>query len=258
VGATATERPPLPARCFVWDLPVVVTDPAGGAELVAELALRRQGGYVCLCNVHVLVESRHDDDVCDALTRATLVFADGWPVAWLQRRAGEATAARVAGADLMARVFGLDRGLRHFLLGATDAVVRSLQEELVGRFPAARVVGALAPGDGGRLPAAADVATISRADPHIVWVALGAPKQELWMRRQAADLAPALAIGVGAAFDFLAGTKPRAPGWMQQTGLEWLHRLTSEPRRLAGRYARTNSEFVFRVATGSGSRRGAA
>jgi N-acetylglucosaminyldiphosphoundecaprenol N-acetyl-beta-D-mannosaminyltransferase len=257
VGATAIDRAQRPPTCAVWDVPVVVADAARGAALVAKLVAGGCGGYVCLCNVHVLVESRHDDDVFDALAGAALVFADGWPVAWLQRHSGQASAARVAGADLMERIFARD-GMRHFLLGATDAVLRSLQEELRARFPGARIVGAVAPGDGSELPGADDVAMIRRADPHLLWVALGAPKQELWMKRHAAELAPAVAVGVGAAVDFLAGTKLRAPEWMQLIGLEWLHRLASEPRRLAGRYVRTNSEFVFRVANGSGSWRGIA
>src|SRR5690348_16014868 len=80
--------------------------------------------------------------------------------------------------------------------------------------------------------------------PHVMWCGLGMPKQELWMRHHASGLGPTIAIGVGAAFDFLAGMKRRAPERMQRSGLEWLHRLASEPRRLSGRYVQTNSEFV--------------
>jgi N-acetylglucosaminyldiphosphoundecaprenol N-acetyl-beta-D-mannosaminyltransferase len=89
---------------------------------------------------------------------------------------------------------------------------------------------------------------ISGARPHVVWCALGAPKQELWMHRHAAELSPSLVMGVGAAFDFIAQTKARAPVWMQRHSLEWLHRMACEPRRLSGRYIRTNSEFVLRAA----------
>jgi N-acetylglucosaminyldiphosphoundecaprenol N-acetyl-beta-D-mannosaminyltransferase len=91
------------------------------------------------------------------------------------------------------------------------------------------------------------VAQICETEPHVVWCAFGAPKQELWMHRNASALTPALVLGVGAAFDFHAGTKKRAPVWMQRAGLEWLHRLCSEPRRLAGRYLITNSEFLLRA-----------
>ena len=92
-----------------------------------------------------------------------------------------------------------------------------------------------------------DTPRIGEAKPHIVWCAFGAPKQELWMYRNEAALAPALVLGVGAAFDFHAGTKKRAPVWMQRAGLEWLHRLYSEPRRLLIRYVTTNSEFLARA-----------
>jgi N-acetylglucosaminyldiphosphoundecaprenol N-acetyl-beta-D-mannosaminyltransferase len=90
---------------------------------------------------------------------------------------------------------------------------------------------------------------LSEQGAHIVWCALGAPKQELWMTRQSSTLAPALVMGVGAAFDFLAGTKPRAPRWVQRSGLEWAFRLSSEPRRLLWRYVDTNSAFAWAVAS---------
>ena len=92
------------------------------------------------------------------------------------------------------------------------------------------------------------IETVRAWQPDIVWLALGAPKQELWMRKHAAAVAPALVIGVGAAFDFHAGTKQRAPRWMRRAGLEWAHRLASEPTRLGGRYLATNSAFLLRVA----------
>jgi N-acetylglucosaminyldiphosphoundecaprenol N-acetyl-beta-D-mannosaminyltransferase len=92
------------------------------------------------------------------------------------------------------------------------------------------------------------VASIAAAKPDVVWCALGAPKQELWMHRHAEALRPALVLGVGAAFEFLAGTQPRAPLWMQQHGLEWVHRAANEPRRLLPRYLSTNSRFAHYVA----------
>ena len=91
--------------------------------------------------------------------------------------------------------------------------------------------------------------------PHVVWCAFGAPNQELWMNRNASALAPALVLGVGTAFDFRAGTKKRTRVRMQRSGLEWLHRLGSEPRRLAGRYAITNSEFLLRASAQLARRR---
>jgi N-acetylglucosaminyldiphosphoundecaprenol N-acetyl-beta-D-mannosaminyltransferase len=171
-------------------------------------------------------------------------------VAWLQRRFGVA-AQRIPGPDLMPSVLGLGLpvGLRHFLFGSTPQVLKALEERLRATNPGIRIAGALSPPfEAGREHQSLwTIKEISRTEPDVVWCALGAPKQELWMHRYANELSPALVLGVGAAFDFLAGTKDRAPLWMQSRSLEWLHRLASEPRRLSGRYLLTNSEFVLRA-----------
>jgi N-acetylglucosaminyldiphosphoundecaprenol N-acetyl-beta-D-mannosaminyltransferase len=241
------------ATADVLGTPIFVGDVASGATWLVERALAGSGGYVCLCNVHLFVVARHDEEVRRALAGAALTFPDGWPIAWLQRRLGHSSATRVAGPDLFARAIadGRNSGTRHFLLGSSEDVLRRLEENLRRRFPDAELAGRLSlpfferEGFGATEPA---IAEVRRASPHVVWLSLGCPKQELWMLRYAHELAPALVAGVGAAFDFHAGTKPRAPAWMQQAGLEWLHRLMSEPRRLASRYSRTNSEFLLLAA----------
>lgn len=233
----------LGTRIFVGDL-------ASGTRWVVERAAAGAGGYVCLCNVHLFVAARHDDEVRRALESAAMAFPDGSPIAWLERRLGYGSASRVAGPDLMALVLadGRSAGLRHHLLGSTDSVLRRLEASLGRTYPGAEIVGALSlpffdrADDGSTAPALEEV---RRSRPHVVWLALGCPKQELWMLRHARELAPALVVGVGAAFDFHAGAKSRAPLPVQRAGLEWLHRLLLEPRRLAGRYVRTNSEFLF-------------
>jgi N-acetylglucosaminyldiphosphoundecaprenol N-acetyl-beta-D-mannosaminyltransferase len=243
----------MPPTADVLGTPIFVGDVASGANWVVDRALAGAGGYVCLCNVHLFVVARHDDEVRRALAGAALAFPDGWPIAWLQRRLGHRSAARVAGPDLMAGAIanGHSFGVRHFLLGASGGVLRRLEANLRRRFPGAEIAG--------RLPlpffetrefscTEPTVAQVRRASPHIVWLSLGCPKQELWMLRYARELAPSLVVGVGAAFDFHAGTKKRAPAWLQRAGLEWLHRLLSEPTRLASRYARTNSEFLLLAA----------
>ena len=233
--------PALGVNCFTGDLDIAAT-------AMIDRAMSGEGGYACLGNVHSLVSAVHDPGLRRALDDATVVFPDGAAVAWLQRRAGARHASRIAGADLMARVFDLGRGqgLRHYLYGATDPVLARLERALQDRFPGVNICGTCAP------PFAAfdapdfagSVEAVKRAGPHVVWCGLGMPKQELWMHRHAPGLAPALTLGVGAAFDFVAGTKRRAPRAMQRLGLEWLHRLASEPRRLSGRYLRTNTEFL--------------
>jgi N-acetylglucosaminyldiphosphoundecaprenol N-acetyl-beta-D-mannosaminyltransferase len=211
-----------------------------------------RGGYVCQANAHVLVMSCHDDNLRKALHDAWTVHPDGAPVAWLARKLGATTAERIAGADLMTRVLELREAahLRHYLFGSTPEVIERLRSRLAFAHKHIRFVGAVSPpfGSVGDAEALEAVETIRSTAPDIVWCGLGAPKQDLWMQRHAAALAPALVIGVGAAFDFHAGTKVRAPVWMQRNGLEWAHRLWSEPRRLAGRYIRTNSEFILRAA----------
>jgi N-acetylglucosaminyldiphosphoundecaprenol N-acetyl-beta-D-mannosaminyltransferase len=234
----------LGARCFVGTL-----DDA--SERLLERARVGQGGYVCQANAHVLVTACHDPRLRRALDDAWAVHPDGSSVSWLARRLGARHAARIAGAELMLRLFQLGEpvGLRHYLFGSTPEVIERLGDALSRMYPRARIVGAVSPpfGDVPDERALADVEAIHAVAPEIVWVGLGAPKQELWMSRYAPHYAPAVAVGVGAAFDFIAGTKQRAPEWMQRRGLEWAHRLWSEPGRLAGRYLRTNSEFVVRA-----------
>jgi N-acetylglucosaminyldiphosphoundecaprenol N-acetyl-beta-D-mannosaminyltransferase len=220
------------------------------ARIVARVRERR-GGYICFANAHVVVMSYHDPAFSEALEKAWMVCPDGAPVAWIARRFGASSSERIAGADLMARLFdvGQTDGLKHFLFGSTPDVLEHLEKGLRARHRSAEIVGCLSPG----IISTAEqgpVETIERlysANADVVWCGLGAPKQELWMYRNARSLAPAILIGVGAAFYFHAGTKKRAPLWMQRTGLEWTHRFASEPKRLGGRYVRTNSEFVVRA-----------
>jgi N-acetylglucosaminyldiphosphoundecaprenol N-acetyl-beta-D-mannosaminyltransferase len=232
----------LAASCTVGDVP-------SAAEAVVARAASREGGFVCLCNVHLLTLALHDDQLHRALGAAWSRLPDGAPVAWLQRRLGRREAARIGGPDLMPAVFdlGRERDLGHFLLGSTPDVLASVAAGLTERFPGARVVGTHSPPFGtnsGQDAEALDA--IAAAEPDLVWCALGAPKQELWMHSHAPHAPGAVFLGVGAAFDFLAETKSRAPEWMRDSGLEWLHRLATEPARLGGRYVRTNTEFILR------------
>ena len=182
----------------------------------------------------------------EAVEDAWIVFPDGAPVAWLERRTGAVSGYRIAGPDLMPAVMeqGRRAGLRHFLFGSTPDVIGLLESQLRKLIPGVEIVGAHAPAiDEEHSPES--LAYIRSTRPNIIWIALGAPRQELWMHRHASELEPALLLGVGAAFDFLAGTKSRAPRSLQDTGFEWLHRLLSEPARLGPRYLKANSAFVL-------------
>jgi N-acetylglucosaminyldiphosphoundecaprenol N-acetyl-beta-D-mannosaminyltransferase len=240
----------LASSCFAGDLDVA-------ADRVVEHAASERGGYMCLCNVHVLTTALHDRELRAALTNAEIRFPDGEPVAWLLRRLGSAQARRIGGPDLLPCVIdqGRNVGLRHFFVGATERDLERVGRALVDRYPEAEIVGQHAPPHTlePEVDAAIDKVLTSRAQ--VVWVGLGAPKQEFWMARAASALPGVTLIGVGAAVDFVGGAKRRAPAWMQRMGLEWSFRLASEPRRLSARYMRTNSEFVARTAVELARRR---
>ena len=231
------------SRCDVFGVDCFAGDLEQAAALVLERARDGGGGFASLMNVHVAMTAQRDPALGAALGDAWKVFPDGAPIAWVQRRGGAIDARRVAGPDLMLTVLRRGRDLRHLLFGSTPDVVRRLRDRVTSSIPGIEIVGAISPARGQEHDPET-IREISRGEADIVWVALGAPKQELWARRHAAELAPALLLGVGAAFDFHAGTKPRAPHWMQRSGLEWLHRLVHEPRRLGWRYLSTNFRFT--------------
>ena len=177
-----------------------------------------------------------------------LTTADGMPVVWM----GPPGAERVYGPDLMLAVCdaGRARGLSHYFYGGGPGVAGQIADRLSARFPGLLVAGTFTPPF--RELDAAEMdglrSDIARGRPDIVWVGLGTPKQERFMAGPGRTLDAALLVGVGAAFDFLSGRVRQAPRWMQRSGLEWLFRLCTEPRRLGPRYLRTNSMFILRVA----------
>jgi N-acetylglucosaminyldiphosphoundecaprenol N-acetyl-beta-D-mannosaminyltransferase len=237
--------------CTVLGVEYFVGDLRSAAARVLRRIESGQGGYSCLCGVHGIITAQHSDTMMTALRGAWLNFPDGAPVAWLMRRVGERHARRIAGPDLMPLVIeaGQDVGTRHFLFGSTPETLALLERQLRDRYPRAIIAGSISPPfrelTDEENAAIAGQIVASGAD--VVWVGLGLPKQDEWLHRTAGMFAPAVGLGVGAAFDFIAGTKPRAPKWVQGIGLEWLHRLMSEPRRLTRRYATTNTEFVARA-----------
>lgn len=203
------------------------------------------------CNVHLVVSAHDSPSVLEALEGGTLNATDGMPLVWMAHRLG-ADGERVSGPDLMLAVMdrGRARDARHYLYGGAPGVAEALERRLAQELPGLRVVGAWAPPFRSLTTAElnADLERIRAAAPDFVWVGLGAPKQERWVEEARDRLSVAGIMAVGAAFDFHGGAKRRAPRWMQRTGLEWLHRLASEPRRLLGRYAITNTRFVFLAA----------
>ena len=204
--------------------------------------------YVCLISVHGLVVAQRDPVIRESLNRSGLAAEDGMPLVWWSRLAGFARARRVCGSDLMEAVcaFGVARNYRHYFYGASPRTLELLVERLQQRHPGLIVAGYRSPPfrDLTAAEDADDIAAINELRPDFVWIGLGMPKQEKWMVDHLGKIEATALLGVGAAFDFHAGTKPRAPIWMQRSGLEWLFRLMTEPRRLAHRYLIDNALFV--------------
>lgn len=202
---------------------------------------------------HTLVEAQRNPQLRDALTSG-LVEPDGMPLVWLGRRAG-VRVERVCGPDFMPAMleYGIGAGRRHFFFGGAPGVPEALAARMAARYPGLRVAGTLSPPfsalsalSAGEAQRVAD--RINAAEPDYVWVGLGTPKQDLWVAANRSRLNASALLAVGAAFDFHAGRRRRAPRWMQRSGTEWIYRLATEPRRLAGRYTGTNARFVRLVA----------
>lgn len=214
---------------------------------------RSRGWSVRLANAYSVVVADDDVRYAEVLNGSGATYADGAPIEWIMKRRRVNGAGRVRGPSLFKECLrrGQTQGVRHFFLGTTEATLAALVAQVSHEFPAAKIAGQWAPPFGPVDDAFVVEATkrIADTDPHIIWVALGTPKQDFAALRLA-EATGALCVGVGAAFDFLAQTKAEAPQWVQQAGMEWLFRLASEPRRLAHRYLVGNAQFLRIVARG--------
>lgn len=218
----------------------------------------RSRNYVCVTGVHGVMESRRDQRLRRIHNEAGMVAPDGMPLVWLSRLFGKRRTTRVYGPDLMRKMTAVSRlrGYRQFYYGGADGVADELRRALVASHPGLEVAGAFSPPFRDLTPEEdqAVVEAINATRPDIVWVGLSTPKQEFWMASHLGRIEAPAMVGVGAAFDFLAGTKRQAPLWMQRNGLEWLFRLCSEPRRLWRRYAYIVPGFAI-LAAGELARR---
>lgn len=210
--------------------------------------------YICTAPVYTLMIAQEIPSAKSALTHADMVTADGMPVVWVQRRRGVKEAERGYGPGVMRAIFeqSADTPIRHYLWGGEEGVAELLRDKLIEKYGNVTIVGADSPPFEplGASAQADYVERINAAEPHIVWVGLGSPKQDVWMETYREHLNAPLLIGVGAAFDFLSDRKAQAPYWMQQRGLEWLFRLFQEPRRLARRYIIYNTRFLWGLLVG--------
>jgi N-acetylglucosaminyldiphosphoundecaprenol N-acetyl-beta-D-mannosaminyltransferase len=214
----------------------------------------RNAQYICVRDVHGIMLAQEDPALMEIHHGAGLITPDGMPLAWTLKARGYRDAGRVCGADLVAALCeaSVPVGTRHYLYGGKPGVAERMAHKLTQLFPGLQIIGFSTPPFRPLTPEEdmAAVAEISAMRPDVVWVGLSTPKQEYWMRDHVRRIPGATLVGIGAAFDFYAGDVKRAPRWMHGSGLEWLHRLISEPRRLWRRYLILAPKFVVLMARG--------
>ena len=204
---------------------------------------------ICVRDVHGIILCQKDSLFMEIHNKADMVFADGMPIYWSAKLFGSKNIKRVTGPDFMTRMLDVSQSdeIKHFFYGSTEEVLSKLKNELTNKYPLTNIVGYYSPPF--HILSEEEefdiVNIINSKNPDILWVGLGSPKQEKWMYHIIKRLNTKILIGVGAAFDFHAGSKKRAPKWMQSIGLEWLFRLLSEPKRLWSRYLKHNPRFIW-------------
>lgn len=240
VAATTTS-----VRAEVFGLPVDRVDLDGAVERCRALIEAREPAPLVSLNAAKVVALRNDRRMRELVERSALVLADGMPVVWASRLLGDPLPERVAGVDLMERLFALaeERGYGIYVLGARPDVLDRAIARIRALHPRLEIAGYrdgyFADEEGGEVAAA-----IGAARPDILFVAMSSPRKEYWIEEQGPSLGVPLLMGVGGSIDVWAGLVSRAPLWMQRTGLEWLYRLAQEPARLWRRYLVTNMIFL--------------
>jgi N-acetylglucosaminyldiphosphoundecaprenol N-acetyl-beta-D-mannosaminyltransferase len=238
-----------PPTVDVVGVPLAVIDYQQTLRWIDAMVTQRRRGYVCVCNVHTVMASDEDPELRTALMASSMNVPDGQPLVWAMNALGQSLRDRVYGPELMTRAcaHAAATGQRFYLYGGRDQeALLQLGISLRERFPGINIVGGYAPPfrtltEEERTAVAED---INESEPDVVWVGIGVPKQEKWMASLRPYLDAPVLVGVGAAFDFLAGLVPQAPPMLQKAGLEWAYRLAREPRRLWRRYLRYNPRFV--------------
>lgn len=238
---------PLPHR-YILGMRVDATSYEDAVQRVLHWASREESRYVCVGTVHMVMEAYDDPNYRRMVNKADLVTPDGMPLVWSLKLLGINEAGRVYGPELMPRILekAAKEGVPVGFYGGHPTVLEKLVQEAEKRYPGLRVAYAYSP-PFRELTEEEDRAiidAINKSGTKILFVGLGCPKQERWMHEHK-DRVKAVMLGVGAAFDFFVGAKPKAPPWMQQAGLEWFFRLLTEPRRLWRRYVKHNPRFVL-------------
>lgn len=234
--------------CNILGTDILVTQMADTVDRIEKNIESLRGEYICVGNVHTTVMAHDDEAYHTVQQQAAFVLPDGKPLSVYSRKHGFPEAERVTGPDLMLALFERENGLRHYFYGATEETLALLREKLLKKYPYLQIAGMVSP-PFKQLSKEEDdayVAEINAAQADIIWVGLGAPKQENWMYHHKGRVNGVM-IGVGAGFDYHAGNIKRAPQWMQRCSLEWLYRLLQDPKRLFHRYFVTNTRYLWLI-----------
>lgn len=234
--------------CDIFGTKINVLDMEKTKKYIYDNIDELRGEYICVSNVHTTIMAHDDEAYRRVQNEAALRLPDGKPLSVVSRKRGHKDAGRVTGPDLMRVLFeeASQNGLRMYFYGSTDEILKELRQKLEAQYKGINIAGMYSP-PFRKLTDEEDrdiINMINDTKPDIVWIGLGAPKQEIWMNEHKGRL-DGVMIGVGAGFDYFAGRIKRAPQWMQKAGLEWLYRLMQEPKRLFKRYFVTNSKFIY-------------
>lgn len=232
--------------CNILGTDIAVTNMTDTLHTLEQNIDTLRGEYICVSNVHTTVMAHDNPSYGKVQQDAVFCLPDGRPLSLYSKKHGYPEAERVTGPDLMGELFARDNGLRHYFYGGSPETIEILSAKLKAAYPHLQIAGMVSPPFRTLTPeedsAAIDAINQSKAD--IIWIGLGAPKQENWMYQHKGQVNGVM-IGVGAGFDYHAGTIKRAPMWMQKASLEWLYRLLQDPKRLFSRYLKTNFRFLW-------------
>ena len=234
--------------CKILGVNIAVVNMDKLLDIITKNIDKLKGEYICVSNVHTTVMAYDNKDYLNVQNSSALSIPDGGPLSSVGRRRGHVEMKRTTGPDLLNEILKISvkNNYKHYFYGSTDETLDKLNKSIKEKYGDVNVVGMYSP-PFRKLTSEEDDAIIKMINdtkPDFVWVGLGAPKQENWMYEHKHKI-NALMIGVGAAFDYLAGNIKRAPKWMQKLNLEWLYRLMQDPVRLFSRYLYTNFKFII-------------
>ncbi len=235
----------------VLDVNISAINMSDARSFVENAILKKQKIYICVCTVNTVMECKRNKRMFASVNSANLATPDGMPLVWAGRMFGYKNTRRVYGPELMQEIcrVSAEKGYRNYFYGSGTDVLDKLKENLNKKYPGLIISGIFSPPFRNLTKEEDDkiVKDINDNNPDVIWVGLGSPKQDMWMYEHRSRIKAPVMVGVGAAFDFLAGAKPQAPRWIRNNGFEWLFRLVTEPRRLWRRYLIDIPSFIYYV-----------